>query len=49
MEENRIRIFTEFHDGQLARKGVIADIAIVKIGENKDDHIKIILIIFMQS
>lgn len=40
MEENGIRIFTEFHDGQLARKGVIADIAIVKIGENKDDHIK---------
>lgn len=40
LERNDIRIFTEFHDGGLAGKGVIADIAIVKIGDNRDDHIK---------
>jgi hypothetical protein len=40
MENNNIRIFTEFHDGKLAAKYVRADIAIVKIGDNKNDHIK---------
>jgi len=37
--DNNIRIFTEFHDGKLAGKGVKADIAIVKIGENEEEHI----------
>ena len=40
LERNDIRIFTEFHDGGLAGKGVVADIAIVKIGDNRDDHSK---------
>ena len=40
MEDNNIRIFTEFHDGKLATKGAIADIAIVKIGDKKENHIK---------
>lgn len=40
MEEWDIKIFTEFHDGRLTGKGVIADIAIVKIGENTNDHIR---------
>lgn len=40
MEDNNIRIFTEFHDGKLAGKSVIADIAIVKIGDNREGHIK---------
>lgn len=40
LAENNIRIFTEFHDGGLAGKGVIADIAIVKIGGNREGHIK---------
>ena len=35
-----IKIFTEFHDGKLAGKGVIADIAIVKLGDNEEGHIK---------
>lgn len=38
--DNNIRIFTEFHDGKLAGKGVIADIAIVKIGDNEVEHIR---------
>jgi len=37
--DNNIRIFTEFHDGKLAGKGVKADIAIVKIGEDAEEHI----------
>ena len=40
MEDNNIRIFTEFHDGKLATKYVRADIAIVKIGDSKNDHIR---------
>lgn len=40
LKNKRIRIFTEFHDGKLAGKGVIADIAIVKIGDNEEGHIK---------
>ncbi|MBU5314485.1 hypothetical protein KQI38_20890 [Tissierella carlieri] len=40
LENNNIRIFTEFHDGELSSKGVIADIAIVKIGDNEEGHIK---------
>lgn len=40
LENNNIRIFTEFHDGELSGKGVIADIAIVKIGDNEEGHIK---------
>lgn len=38
--ENNIRIFTEFHDGKLSGKGVIADIAIIKIGNDEEGHIK---------
>ncbi len=38
--KNDIRIFTEFHDGKLSGKGVIADIAIVKIGDTEEGHIK---------
>ena len=38
--KNNIRIFTEFHDGKLSGKGVIADIAIVKIGDTEEGHIK---------
>lgn len=38
--DNNIRIFTEFHDGKLSDKGVIADIAIIKIGDNEEAHIK---------
>lgn len=38
--DNNIRIFTEFHDGKLAGKSVIADIAIVKIGDNDVEHIR---------
>lgn len=40
LADNNVRIFTEFHDGKLSGKGVKADIAIVKIGENEDEHIK---------
>lgn len=38
--DNNIRIFTEFHDGKLAGKSAIADIAIVKIGDNEVEHIR---------
>lgn len=40
LEEKNIRIFTEFHDGRLSGKSVIADIAIVQLGDNEEGHIK---------
>lgn len=40
LANHNIRIFTEFHDGKLAGKGVKADIAIVKICDNEVQHIK---------
>lgn len=40
LKKNNIRIFTEFHDGPLSGKRLIADIAIVKISDSINDHIK---------
>ena len=49
LEENAIRIYTEFNDGDLKGVGFRADIAIVEIGDNVDgylgDNIKSIIAI----
>jgi len=37
--DKNLRIFPEFHDGKLVGKGVKADIAIIKICENEEEHI----------
>jgi hypothetical protein len=39
LEENSIRIFTEFNDGDLKSKGFRADMAIVELGKNTDEYI----------
>jgi len=40
LKNNSIRIYTEFHDNEFIGKGLIPDIAIVRINDKETDHLK---------